>query len=86
MKGKIKEFVFSLGIDDVGIASVRDYKSLKSPDLQSIFPGAKSIVVLGYQELSNCESENMQIAMGGRLDALEFARSTNYKVARFLER
>ncbi len=86
MKEKIKEFVLGLGIDDVGVTSVKEYKSLKSPDLQSIFPGAKSIVVLAYQELSNCESENMQIAMAGRLDGLEFARSSNYKVARFLER
>jgi epoxyqueuosine reductase QueG len=86
MKEKIKEFVLSLGVDDVGIASVNDYKSPRSPDLQSIFPGAKSLVVLAYKELSNCESENMQIATGGRLDILEFARSSNYRVARFLER
>lgn len=86
MKARIKEFALGLGIDDVGIAAAKDYKSQKSPDLQTIFPGAKSLVVLAYKELSNCESENMQIAMGGRLDALEFARSSNYKVARFLER
>jgi epoxyqueuosine reductase QueG len=86
MKEKIKEFVLGMGVDDVGIASVKDYKSPKSPDLENIFPGAKSFVVLAYKELSNCESGNMQIAMGGRLDILEFARSSNYKVARFLER
>jgi len=85
VKGKIKEFVLSLGIDDVGIASVKDYKSPRTPDLQSIFPGAKSLVVLAYKTLSNCESENMQIAMGGRLDEMEFKRSSNYRVARFLE-
>jgi epoxyqueuosine reductase len=86
MKKKIKEFVLGLGIDDVGIANVRDYKSPKSPDIQTILPGTKSMVVLAYKELSNCESENMQIATGGRLDALEFARSCNYRVAHFLER
>src|SRR4030042_3854314 len=86
MKEKIKEFILSLGADDVGIASVKDYKSPRSPDLQTIFPGAKSLVVLAYKELSNCESENMQIATGGRLDILEFTRSSNYRVARFLER
>ena len=86
MEKKIKEFVLSLGIDDVGIASMKDYKSPRSPELQTIFPGAKSLVVLAYKELSNCESENMQIAAGGRLDGLEFARSSNYRVARFLER
>ena len=40
MKSKIKEFGLSLGIDDVGIAAVKDYKSPRSPDLQTIFPGA----------------------------------------------
>jgi epoxyqueuosine reductase QueG len=86
MKTRIKEFGLSLGIDDVGIAAVKDYKSPRSPDLQTIFPGAKSFVVLAYKEPSNCESENMQIAMGGRLDIMEFARSSNYRVARFLEK
>ena len=86
MKSKIKEFGLSLGIDDVGIAAVKDYKSPRSPDLQTIFPGSKAFVVLAYKEPSNCESENMQIAMGGRLDIMEFSRSSNYRVARFLER
>ena len=86
MKEKVKEFVMDLGVDDVGIAAVKDYKSPRSPDLTSIFPEAKSIVVLAYKELSNCESENMQIAMGGRLDILDFARSCSYRVARYLER
>src|SRR5512136_2601816 len=86
MKDKIKDFVLGLGVDDVGFAAVTDYKSPRSPDLQTIFPGAKSLVVLACKELSNCESENMQIAMSGRLDILEFARSSNYRVARFLEK
>lgn len=86
MEEKVKDFVLSLGVDDVGIASAADYHSYRSPALQSIFPGVKSLIVLAYKELPNCESENMQIAMGGRLDVLEFARSCNYRTARFLER
>jgi epoxyqueuosine reductase QueG len=86
MKEKIREFVLGMGADDVGIAAVKDYKSPRSPGLQGIFPGAKSLVVVAYKELSNCESENMQIAMAGRLDGLEFVRSSNYKLARFLDR
>jgi len=86
VKEKIKEFVLGSGIDDVGIASVKDYKSQKSPSLESIFPGAKSLIILAYKELANCESENMQVAMGGRLDTMEFARSSNYRTARFLEK
>ena len=86
MKEKIKKFALDLGIDDVGVASIKDYKSQRSSDVQSIFPDVKSLVVLAYKEPSNCESENMQIAMGGRLDILEFARSSNYRVSRYLER
>src|SRR4030042_3735957 len=86
MEKKIKKFVLSMGVDDVGIASLKDYKSPKSPDIQTIFPGSKSLIVMAYKELPNCESENMQIATGGRLEILEFARSSNYRAARFLER
>ncbi len=86
MKERIRKFALSMGVDDLGVAAARDYKSVRSPDLQTIFPGSKSLVVLAYKELSNCESQNMQIAMAGRLDVMEFARSCNYRVARFLER
>jgi len=86
MREKIKNFAREMGVDDVGFAAAKDYKSPRSPDLRSIFPEAKSLVVLAYKELPNCESENMQIAMGGRLDILEFARSCNYKLSRFLDR
>ncbi|MGA2464635.1 MAG: 4Fe-4S binding protein [Thermodesulfobacteriota bacterium] len=86
MKEKIKEFVLGIGVDDVGIAAVKDYKSPRSPDLLSIFPEAKSFVVLAYKGLTNCESENMQIATAGRLDEIEFARSCNYRLARFLDK
>ena len=68
MKKRIKEFALSMGVDDMGVAAVPDYKSPRSPDLQTILPGAKSLIVLAYKSLSNLESENMQIAMGGRLD------------------
>jgi epoxyqueuosine reductase len=86
MKERIKKFAMDIGVDDVGIVAVEDYKNPRSPDMKSIFPGAKSLVVLAYKELSNCESENMQIATGGRLDVMEFTRPTNYRVARFLEK
>lgn len=86
MKEKIREFVLGMGVDDVGFAAVADYQSPRSPKLESIFPGAKSMVVMAYKELSTCESPNMQIAMNGRLDVMEFSRSSNYKLARFLER
>lgn len=82
----IKEFALGLGVEDVGIASATDYSSPRSPELETVFPGARSLVVMAYRELSSCESPNMQIAMNGRLDLMEFSRSCNYRLARLLER
>lgn len=86
MKERIKEYALSLGIDDLGFVSASDYKSLRSPKLESIFPDVKSLVVLAYKEPSSCESSNMQIAMNGRLDLMEFSRTCNYKMVRFIEK
>ncbi|KKM10435.1 4Fe-4S ferredoxin [Clostridiales bacterium PH28_bin88] len=86
MKERIRRFVTGLDVDDVGFAASRDYLSPRSPELESIFPGVKSLVVLAFKELANCESENMPMAMGGRLDLMEFSRSSSYKTARFLEK
>jgi epoxyqueuosine reductase len=44
------------------------------------------MVVMAYRELSNCKSDNQRMAMVGRLDSMEFTRSCNYKVARFIEK
>lgn len=86
IKRKLMEFIKEIGVEDAGVARVEDYHSPRSPAISSFFPSARSIVVLAYKELSNCESPNMQIAMGGRLDLMEFARSCSYRVARYLER
>lgn len=85
MKETIKKFLLDMGVDDVGFASVEDYHSPRSPKIETIFPQARSIVVMVFKELSSCETPNMQIAMNGRLDLMEFSRSCNYKLARFLE-
>ncbi|EEG78856.1 epoxyqueuosine reductase [Dethiobacter alkaliphilus] len=86
MKDKIREFVLGMGVDDVGFAKISDYNSPRSPKIESIFPKAQSIIVLAYKELSTCESPNMQVAMNGRLDVMEFSRSCNYKLAKFIEK
>jgi len=83
---KIKAFVLGLGVDDVGIAAVYNYNSPLSPKIESIFPEAKSLIVLAYKEPSNCDSPNRQIAINGRLDLIEFSRSCSYRLARFLEK
>lgn len=86
LKEKIKNYALGLGLDDVGFGAVADYKSKLSPRIETIFPKAKSLVVMTFKELSNCESDNARIAMGGRLDIMEFMKSSNYKLARYLER
>lgn len=85
-KDKIRQFVIALGVDDVGFANVMDYSSPRSPEIRSLFPTAQSMVVMAFKEGSNCESLSSSIAMNGRLDLMEFTRSCNYKLTRFIER
>ncbi len=85
-KKKIRQYILDLGADDVGFANVNNYSSPRSPKIESIFPQARSMIVMAFQEGSNCESSSSAIAMSGRLDLMEFTRSCNYKVTRFLEK
>lgn len=86
IKSKIGTYVMDLGVDDVGFANVADYSSPQSPGIDSIFPEAKSIIVMAFKETSSCDSPSNMICMNGRMDLMEFARSCNYKTARFMER
>lgn len=85
MKKQIKEFALSLGVDDVGFAAAADYNSPRSPKIETISPDIKSIIVLAYKELSSCASPDKDIAMSGRQGLYDFARTANYRVARYLE-
>ncbi|HTY20219.1 MAG TPA: hypothetical protein VMC44_01155 [Geobacteraceae bacterium] len=85
MKERIRRFTMSHGVDDVGFALVKDYRSPNSPAIDSLFPGARSMIVLAFRELSSCESPSPQLAMNGRLDLMEFSRSTCYRLARYVE-
>lgn len=86
MKEAIREFLLDMGADDVGFGSASGYRSVASPPLASVFPGAKSFIVIAYREASSCESPSPQIAMNGRLDLMEFSRWCNFKLVRLLER
>lgn len=86
IKKEIKNYVLGLGADDVGFGSVSEYKSPQSPAIETIFPEAKTMIVIACKESSTCESDNKRIAMGGRLDIMEFMKSCNYKLCRYLER
>lgn len=85
MKEMIRDFIRNLGVDDVGFASVSDYDSPKSPLIDNFFPGARSIIVLAYQELSSCESPSMQLAMNGRYDKYATMHHDCYRISHFIE-
>ncbi|MDR3590877.1 MAG: epoxyqueuosine reductase [Negativicutes bacterium] len=85
MEKTIREFVLSLGVDDVGFARAADYNSPKSYEITKFLPDARSIIVLAYRVLSSCESPSWSVALNGYLDLGAFARSTGYRIGRFLE-
>lgn len=85
MKEKIRNYIKSLGVDDVGFAAISDYISPNTPKIESFFPKAKSIIVMAYRELSTCESMDPQLAMNGRLDKKEVIRADSYKICHYLE-
>ncbi len=86
MKEKIKKYALDLGADDVGIAAVDSYKSPLSPDIYGIFPGARSLVVLAFREMSHCESTNKSVAAAGRIFSVGVSNYCTYMVARLLEK
>ena len=85
MKDRIRSVLLGLGVDDVGFASVGEYRSPASPAVESLFPGARALVVLASRELAACESPSPQLAMNARLDLMAFSRSVCYQAARFVE-
>lgn len=86
MKESLREFILNLGMDDVGFAAVSDYNSPRSLPLKEIFPEAKTIIVMVLREMSHCDSLSPNIAMGGRIDTMEFFRHCNFELARFVEK
>jgi epoxyqueuosine reductase len=85
MEENIKNYILNLGVDDVGFANVKDYNSPKSYEIAKFLPDAKTIIVLAFKVLSSCESPSLSVALNGYLDLGEFARTSSYRVARFLE-
>ncbi|MDD7795692.1 4Fe-4S binding protein [Clostridium sp. 'White wine YQ'] len=85
MKEAIRNYIKSLGVDDVGFAAVADYVSPNTPKIESFFPKAKSMIVMAYRELSTCESLDPQLAMNGRLDKKDVMRADAYKICHYLE-
>lgn len=86
IKKKIKNYAEEMGADDAGFTSVENYKSLNSIPIKEIFPKAKSIIVLAFQQIDNCESENDHFASVGIKVVSEFSQACAYKMARFIKK
>lgn len=86
MKGRIINYAKEVGVDDIGFAAVENYKSPNTPPIKEIFPRAKTIVVLAFQQLDNCESENEQIMSMGNRNLSNFSDPLTYKIARFIKK
>lgn len=85
MKKEIIKYAKDIGADDIGFASVKNYKSPNTPPIVEIYPQVKTIMVLAFQQLDNYESENIQIASVGNKLISDFANSCTYKIARFVK-
>lgn len=85
MEKAIREFILSLGVDDVGFARTADYHNPKSCEITELLPEAKSIIVFAYKVLSSCESPSWSVALNGYVDLGAFAKSAAYRAARYLE-
>lgn len=82
---ELRDFVLSLGVDDMGIADLHDYHSPKSAEVTTFLQGGKSIIVLACKVLSSCESEHWSVALNGYSILKDFLAASSYRVARFLE-
>lgn len=85
MKAAIKQYILGLGVDDVGFARAADYHSPKSYPVDHFLSGAKTIIVMVFQE-PGVESPSATIAMNSRLDMNCFQRSCSYQISRYLKR
>jgi epoxyqueuosine reductase len=86
IKEEIKNYAEEMGVDDIGFASVQNYKSPNFIPLKELFPKAKTIIVLAFQQIDNCESGNDQFASVGIKIVTEFSHSCTYKLARFIKK
>lgn len=86
LKERIMNYAKEAGVDDIGFASLENYKSPNTAPIKEIFPQAKTIVVLAFQQLDNCESENERIMSMGNRNLSEFSNPLTYEIARFIKR
>lgn len=85
-KEEIRKHGLELGADVVGFAAAGDYKSPRTPALESFLPSVKSLVVLGYREVDgSLDSPVARISMMERIGIMGTTQRNNYLMARWLE-
>ena len=85
-KEEIRKKAFEIGADDIGFASIDDYKSPRSADPKKIMPGVKSIVVLAYRQTDGgLDTDNMRVAMAARIGIMDYSKGQSYEMCRFIE-
>lgn len=86
IKENIKNYAEEIGVDDIGFASIQNYKSPNSIPIEELFPKAKTIIVLAFQQIDNCQSDIDQFASVGIKIVTEFGNESTYKLARFIKK
>jgi epoxyqueuosine reductase len=85
-KEHIREIGLSNGADVVGFAAAEDYRSERTPDLKTILPGVRSMIVLGFRELDgSLASDSGRISMHGRIGQMESCAHSTFRTAKAIE-
>ncbi len=85
-KEEIRKMGLASGADVVGFAAVEDYKSKRAPDPKAIFPGIRSMIVMGFRELDGgLASDIGRISMHSRLGQMDLTKSCTYRMAKAIE-
>lgn len=85
-KEEIRGMGLSSGADVVGFAAVEDYQSKRAPDPRTLFPGLRSMVVMGFRELDGgLASDIGRIGMHSRLGQMDLTKSCTFRMAKTIE-
>lgn len=85
-KEEIRQMGLNNGADVVGFAAVEDYKSKRTPDLKTIMPGIRSMIVMGFRELDGpLASDTGRISMHGRLGQMDLTKNCTFHTAKAVE-
>jgi len=85
-KEEIRQMGLSFGADVVGFAAVEDYQSKRAPDPKTLFPGVRSMIVLGFREINgSLASEIGRIGMHSRIGQMGLTRDCTFHTAKALE-